>query len=62
MRVLNRQGDAMAAMPAPTATDAQTFESEFSLSAFPPGDYLIEIVADAAGQTTKKLVAIRVSG
>jgi VWFA-related protein len=62
MRVLNKLGDSMAAMPPPTLTDAKLFESEFSLSAFPPGEYLIEIVADANGATTKKLLAIRVSG
>ena len=62
MRVLNSQGAAMASMPPPTRTAGPTFESEFSLSAFPPGEYLIEIVANAGGETTKKLVAIRVSG
>ncbi len=49
-------------MPPPTLTKDQTFESEFSLSAFPPGDYLIEIAADASGAVTKKLLAIRISG
>lgn len=62
MKVLNKQGASMASMPPPTATANQTFESEFSLSAFPPGEYLIEIVADASGTTTKKLLAIRVAG
>jgi VWFA-related protein len=62
MRVLNKQGAAMASMPPPTRTAGPTFESEFSLSAFPPGEYVIEIAADAGGETTKKLVAIRVSG
>jgi VWFA-related protein len=62
MRVLNKQGASMASMPPPTLTKDQTFESEFSLSAFPPGEYLIEIVADASGAITKKLLAIRVSG
>ncbi len=62
MRVLNKQGESMASMPPPTLTKDQTFESEFSLSAFPPGEYLIEIAADASGATTKKLLAIRISG
>jgi VWFA-related protein len=61
MRVLNKQGDQMASMPAPTPTTDQVFESEFSLSAFPPGEYLIEIVGTAGSATTKKLLAIRVS-
>jgi VWFA-related protein len=61
MRVLNKQGEAMASMPPPVA-NGTTFESEFGLSAFPPGEYVLEIVADADGETTKKLVAIRVSG
>ena len=62
MRVLNKLGQSMASMPPPTLTKDQTFESEFSLSAFPPGDYLIEIAADASGAVTKKLLAIRISG
>jgi VWFA-related protein len=62
MKVLNQQGTSIATMPAPARTTGQTFESEFSLSAFPPGDYLIEIAAEANGETIKKLVAIRVTG
>jgi VWFA-related protein len=62
MRVLNSQGAPMASMPAPTRANGPTFESEFSLSAFPPGEYLIEIVANAGSEATKKLVAIRISG
>jgi hypothetical protein len=62
MRVLNKQGASMASMPPPVLTKDQTFESEFSLSAFPPGEYLIEIAADASGATAKKLLAIRIAG
>jgi hypothetical protein len=62
MKVLNKQGGSMASMPAPTLLKDQTFESEFSLSAFPPGEYLIEIVGDASGATTKRLLAFRVAG
>ena len=62
MKVLNKEGTSMASMPPPTATNDQTFESEFSLGGFPPGEYVIEIVADANGTTAKKLLAIRISG
>jgi hypothetical protein len=62
MKVLNNQGNSMASMPPPTVTKDQTFESEFSLGGFPPGEYVIEIVADADGTTARKLLAIRISG
>jgi hypothetical protein len=62
MRSLYKQGISVASMPTPASTDGQMFESEFGLSAFPPGEYLIEIVADSGGATAKALVAIRVTG
>jgi hypothetical protein len=62
MKVLNQQGGTMAAMPPPTSTGDHKFESEFSLSAFPPGDYLIEIAGTSNGETIKRLFAMRVIG
>jgi hypothetical protein len=61
LRLLNQAGDSIAAMPPPAST-AAGFESEFGLSAFPPGDYLVEISAEVNGESAKKLVAIRVTG
>jgi VWFA-related protein len=62
MRLLNRMGTSMAALPAPTAASGATFESELSLGPLPPGDYLVEIVATSGTETTKKLLAIRITG
>jgi VWFA-related protein len=62
MKVLNNQGTSMASMPPPTLTKDQTFETEFSLGGFPPGEYVIEIIADVNGTTSRKLLAIRISG
>jgi VWFA-related protein len=62
MKILNKEGVSMASMPPPTLTKDQMFESEFGLGSFPPGEYVIEIVADASGTTARKLLAIRISG
>lgn len=62
MRLLNGAGNVIAALPAPTKASASLLESEIGLVAFPPGDYVIEIAAESGGQTTKQLVAIRVTG
>ena len=62
MRLLNNQGTLMAPFPAPAKSPAGAYESEFGLSAFPPGEYLIEISLTAGAKTTRKLLAIRVTG
>ncbi|HYN06866.1 MAG TPA: VWA domain-containing protein [Vicinamibacterales bacterium] len=63
MRLLNRNGESMAALPAPTAgASPATFQVEVGLGALPPGDYLIEIAATSGSDTTRKLLAIRVTG
>jgi len=62
MRLLNNQGTLMAPFPAPAKSPAGAYESEFGLSAFPPGEYLIEISLTAGTKTTRKLLAIRVTG
>jgi hypothetical protein len=61
MRLLNSNGESMAALPPPVRVD-DLFESELGLSAFPPGDYLVEIAAAVGGETATRLVAIRVTG
>jgi VWFA-related protein len=61
MRLLNNQGNSMAAFPAPVRTPAGAYESEFGLSAFPPGEYLIEISLSAGSKTARKLLGIRVT-
>jgi VWFA-related protein len=62
MRLLNQNGDALAALPAPVANPRGDMEGELGLSSFPPGDYLVEIVAETAGETAKRLVGLRVTG
>jgi hypothetical protein len=61
-RLLNQDGSSIAALPAPTRVDASTFELQLGLVTFPPGNYVIELAAESNGQTTRRLVAIRVSG
>jgi VWFA-related protein len=63
MRLLNRNGESMASLPAPTAgATPATFQAEVGLGALPPGDYLIEISATAGSESTRRLLAIRVTG
>jgi len=62
LRLLNRLGESMSALPAPTATTGGTFEAELGLGALPPGDYLIEITAKGGEESARTLLAIRVTG
>lgn len=63
MRILNRNGDSLAALPAPAAAAAPTnFQGEVGLGPLQPGDYLIEITATSGSDSTRKLLAIRVTG
>lgn len=65
LRLLNQNGDQLAALPPPAkraGAPAGVFESELGLGSFPPGEYLIEIAAEQAGETVKQLVALRVTG
>ncbi len=62
MRLLNRNGESMAALPEPTAgATPGTFQAEVGLGPLPPGDYLIEINASAGSDTVRRLLAIRVT-
>jgi VWFA-related protein len=61
LRLLNSNGEARADLPAPVRA-GDLFESELSLSPFPPGDYLVEIAAATGDQTVTRLLAIRVTG
>ncbi|MEO8480941.1 MAG: VWA domain-containing protein [Acidobacteriota bacterium] len=62
VRWLNQAGSQIAMLPAPTNAGGNLFESELGLGSFPPGDYLVEIVAQSGEQTTKRLLAVRVTG
>lgn len=60
LRLLNAQGDNMAALPAPTATPGG-FEADLGLAPLPAGDFLIEISAQVGGEQVRKLLAIRIT-
>jgi VWFA-related protein len=62
MRLLNQLGQSMATLPAPVRTTGAGYESEIGLGSLPPGEYLIEISAEASTGTVKTLLAIRVTG
>ena len=62
LKLLNQGGTSIASLPAPVRTPAGFVESELSLSAFPPGDYLVEIAAESNGDITRVLLPIRVTG
>jgi VWFA-related protein len=63
MRLLNRNGEQMAALPPPgPGATASSFQAEFGLGPLPPGDYLIEILATSGADSTRRLLAIRVTG
>jgi hypothetical protein len=61
LRLLNSQGESMAALPPPVRA-GDLFETELGLSTFPPGEYLVEIKAEAGDETATRLLAIRVAG
>lgn len=60
MRLLNSQGDNMAALPAPIVTPGG-YEADLGLAPLPSGDYLIEISVQAGTEQIRKLLAIRVT-
>ncbi len=65
LRLLNQNGDQLAALPPPSPGSGGAegqFESELGLGSFPPGEYLIEIAAEQGGESVKTLVALRVTG
>jgi hypothetical protein len=62
LRLLNRQGEPIADLPAPAASGPSTFDVEIVLAAFPPGDYLVEIAATATEATSTVLLGLRITG
>jgi VWFA-related protein len=63
MRLLNSLGKPMAALPAPTRLPDGTFESELGLGPLAPGDYVIEINADAPGaDKVQMMLPLRIVG
>jgi hypothetical protein len=62
MRILNNQGQLIAPLPPPANAGGATYESEFGLGAFPPGEYLVEVAATANGRSIRRLLGIRVTG
>jgi len=65
LRLLNQNGEQLAALPAPTKRTGEAggfFEAEMGLGSFPPGEYLIEIGAEQGGEQARRLVAVRITG
>jgi hypothetical protein len=63
MRLLNSLGKSMAAFPAPGQLPDGTFETEVGLGPLAPGDYVIEINAEAAGaDKAQTLLPFRITG
>ncbi|MEZ5317599.1 MAG: VWA domain-containing protein [Vicinamibacterales bacterium] len=62
LRLLNRQGTGMVDLRPPTALGDGRYEAQVVLSSVPPGDYLIEFAASAGGQSTRTLLALRITG
>ncbi len=62
IRLLNGTGQPLASFPEPAAAADSTYEAEMTFGAFPPGDYVIEISADAKTTVVREYVAIRVTG
>jgi VWFA-related protein len=60
LRWLNQNGDQIVDLPVPARTAAGLYETEVSLAPLPPGEYLLEISADAGGEHTRSLVAMRI--
>ena len=61
MKLLNKQGDALVDLPAPTNVADNLFEAVIALGPLPPGDYLFAITATAEGETVRELLAVKVT-
>ena len=64
-RVLNRAGDPISELPvAAPATPGGDPQIDLALSAFPPGEYILEIKAagDGAPSESRELVGFRIVG
>ena len=61
-RLLNRQGELIVALPAPVVLGEGRYETQVVLSGLPPGDYLVELAAQAGEQQVRRLLAVRVTG
>jgi VWFA-related protein len=62
IRLLNKVGESLATFPDPTLVSGSTFDVDVTLGALPPGDYLLEITAASATESTKKLLGIKITG
>jgi VWFA-related protein len=61
-KLLNRAGQPMSELPVGTAGANGTRDIDLTLSALPPGEYLVEISATGDGAAAKELVGFRVVG
>lgn len=61
MELLNKQGESLVALPAPTLVSGNRFEAVVGLGSLPPGEYLFSITATVDGQTSRQLLAVKVA-
>ncbi len=61
MELLNKQGESLVALPAPTLVSGNRFEAVVGLGSLPPGEYLFAITATVDGQSSRQLLAVKVA-
>ena len=63
-RLLNRTGDAIADLPvvASTVRAGSAREIDVAFNSLPPGEYLVEISVNGAGEPVKELIGFRITG
>lgn len=61
MELLNKQGESLVALPAPTNVEGNRFEAVVGLGSLPPGDYLFAVTATVDGETVRELIAVHVT-
>jgi VWFA-related protein len=62
LRLLNRIGQPLGGLPAPTAASGSTFEADLGLASLPQGDYIIEITAVTPTDKGVRLLGVRITG
>jgi VWFA-related protein len=60
--LLNSQGESMASLGVPNRGADGRYETVVPLGGLPPGDFIIEIAATSGAESTRSLVAFRVTG
>jgi VWFA-related protein len=61
MELLNKQGNTLVALPAPTNVNGNVFEAVVGLGSLPPGDYLFAISAEVDGEIVRRVLAVHIT-